>query len=82
MGIYNRGWKLSVGIPKVLNFEVTEDRRTKSRDQLATSTLDFLGSEAVEDFAKSKRVEIAKGRGGSSSPATRAVTTVWPRTPR
>jgi hypothetical protein len=63
LGIYKRAWKFSIGIPKLLTFEVNDDRRTKSRDQIAKSTLDFLGSSAVEDFAKSSRVEIAKGRG-------------------
>jgi hypothetical protein len=62
LGIYKRGWKFTLGIPKLLTFEVNKDRRSKPKDQIAKSTLDFLGSSAVEDFAKSSRIEIAKGR--------------------
>jgi hypothetical protein len=64
LGFDKRDWrrKIILALPKVVGVEFAEDRRTKTRNEIAAEITNFLGDAAVRDYTVPPPIKYAFGQ--------------------
>jgi hypothetical protein len=64
LGFETRNWKRKIvlALPRVVSVEFAEDRRTKTRNEIADEITTFLGDAAVRDYMVPPPIRYASGR--------------------